>query len=145
MNEDINYYLAENQKQMDVIVERLETLEQVAKQTQDAFSSIERRLAKTEKKLNEIGAVKIYRDIIRKDLKELSKEVKATQRELFDSTKKIRKNRSELKALTKLLRIQLQRNGIYFGKRASLKKICTSLMHYPWSSPKLGKENIDEL
>ena len=69
---------------MDVIVERLETLEQVAKQTQDAFSSIERRLAKTEKKLNEIGAVKIYRDIIRKDLKELSKEVKATQRELFD-------------------------------------------------------------
>ena len=146
MTSELQSYLAETQKKMDELVERLGLLEDESNQSQTALSSIELRLSKLEKKLNDIASIKIYKNIIQKDLKTLSKEAKATQRELLKIAKKTRKNTRELKALAKLLRLLLHKYGIYLGKKASLKKICSSLACYPWVSPRLDKkEEIIEL
>ena len=109
MTSELQSYLAETQKKMDELVERLGLLEDESNQSQTALSSIELRLSKLEKKLNDIASIKIYKNIIQKDLKTLSKEAKATQRELLKIAKKTRKNTRELKALAKLLRLLLHK------------------------------------
>lgn len=145
MNEEIKTFLAEFQEQLNALAARLEKLEDEAAHTQSSLISIEHRISKSEKKLSDIGSIKIYKDIIRQDLKDLSREIKTLQKNLHEVERKSRKNQKEIKAFTKFVRFMLQKKGFYFGKKASLKEICSSLTSYNMFSFKHGTEGIDEL
>ncbi|WP_026520424.1 hypothetical protein [Butyrivibrio sp. FCS006] len=145
MTDEILNFMSEVQARMDELSEKLETLTDAVAKTQTQLIPIEHRLSKTEKKVNDIASIKIYRNIIEKDIKRLSKEVKEVKQLLEKETRKNRKIKKDLSALAKLLRLQLQKRGILLGKKASLKKICSRLTYYPTISQISSREDINEL
>ena len=139
MTDEILNFMSEVQARMDELSEKLETLTDAVAKTQTQLISIEHRLSKTEKKVNDIASIKIE-----KDIKRLSKEVKEVKQLLEKETRKNRKIKKDLSALAKLLRLQLQKRGILLGKKASLKKICSRLTYYPTISQISSREDINE-
>ncbi len=137
--DEFNSFLSEAQSRMDELDEKLQTVAVTAAQFQNTLATIDHRLSKCEKTLNGIGSIKIYRDLIQKDLKNLSKDLRKIESELTRQKRKTHSNRSDLKALTKVLRLQLKKQGIYPGKKASLKKICSLITCRPYVSPRISE------
>ena len=130
-NEGVNTILADKLASISEIEEKLLRIEEIQRHNQDEIALHARQIAKLEKKIGNTSSIKIYQNIIQKELKNIRQDMKELKHNLKKTRKQGKENKSEIRALAKFLRFALRNKGYLVGKKTSLKKMFACL---PYSS-----------